>query len=253
MAIALSLGAAASSTASSAGAQSAATDAAQSANAVATSPDVSGTWIAKRSSPMGEMEIVYKLQVLEGKITGTQFLPFGDSPIVDGEVTGDSFHFTVELDSFGTIQQREVTGKIVGDTLVLTPAMPSRPSGNGPGGGPAAGGRPGFQMGPVTARRGIPTPTYRAPSVDYAKLERIALPAVHPIPANSLAKTPPMGWNSWNKFRTNINDATVRGIADAMAANGMKDAGYRYVIIDDGWQGKRDERGRSRRIRISRI
>ncbi len=221
---------------------------------------------------MGEMEIVYKLEVHDGKITGTQSLPFGDSPIVDGAVTGDTFHFTVELDSFGTIQKKEVTGKIVGDTLILTPAMPSRPGGVGPGGpppgmagpggpggpppsgpgGPPPGAGPqgappaarsGFQNGPVTARRGVPTPSYRAPSVDYAKLERIALPPLHPLPANKLAKTPPMGWNSWNKFRTAISDKTVRGIADAMASNGMKDAGYRFIIIDDGWQSSRDANG----------
>jgi alpha-galactosidase len=52
-----------------------------------------------------------------------------------------------------------------------------------------------------------------------------------------------MGWNSWNKFQTRIDDATVRGIADAMVRSGMKDAGYRYVIIDDGWQGSRDAEG----------
>jgi alpha-galactosidase len=216
------------------------------------------------SGPMGEMEIVYKLKVDNGKITGTQSLPFGDSPIVGGQVTGDSFHFTVELESFGDIQKKEVSGKIVGDTLILTPAMPGPPPGGGPG-GPAAGtlppGGPGspppaglppggapaepprFRIGPVTARRGTPTPSNRAPSVDYAKLPRIALPAIHPVPANGLAKTPPIGWNSWNKFQTHIDDATVRGVADAIDSSGMKDAGYQYVIIDDGWQGARDADG----------
>src|SRR3954470_13370118 len=106
------------------------------APANAQSPDISGTWIATRKSPMGEMEIVYKLNVTNGKITGSQGLPFGDSPITDGAVTGDSFHFTVELESFGDVQKREVTGKIVGDTLVLTPAFPARPAGAG---GPASG------------------------------------------------------------------------------------------------------------------
>jgi len=219
--------------------------------------DISGTWVAKASGPMGEMEIVYKLNVHDGKITGTQSLPFGDSPIVDGKVTGDTFHFTVELESFGNIEKREVSGKIVGDTLVLTPVMPRPPAGMGPGGPepglppgsqpPAAGGPPGgppaFPVGEVTARRGTPMASYRAPSVDYAKLPRVALPELHPLPANSLAKTPPMGWNSWNKFQTRIDDATVRGIADAISANGMKDAGYQYVVIDDGWQGPRNANG----------
>ncbi len=52
-----------------------------------------------------------------------------------------------------------------------------------------------------------------------------------------------MGWNSWNKFRTQISDALVREIADAMVSSGMRDAGYLYVNIDDGWQGRRDEKG----------
>jgi alpha-galactosidase len=58
-----------------------------------------------------------------------------------------------------------------------------------------------------------------------------------------LAPTPPMGWNNWNHFADKIDDATVRAEADAMAANGMRDAGYVYVNIDDAWQGTRDADG----------
>ncbi|MES2443116.1 MAG: glycoside hydrolase family 27 protein [Pseudomonadota bacterium] len=60
---------------------------------------------------------------------------------------------------------------------------------------------------------------------------------------NGLALTPPMGWNSWNKFACNIDEATVRGVTDAIVASGMKDAGYQYVVIDDCWHGKRDADG----------
>ena len=52
-----------------------------------------------------------------------------------------------------------------------------------------------------------------------------------------------MGWNSWNKFRTRFDDKTVREIADAMVTTGMKDAGYTYINIDDGWQGQRGTNG----------
>lgn len=52
-----------------------------------------------------------------------------------------------------------------------------------------------------------------------------------------------MGWNSWNHFGAKVSAADVRAAADAMVASGMKDAGYVYVNIDDGWQGKRDENG----------
>lgn len=50
-----------------------------------------------------------------------------------------------------------------------------------------------------------------------------------------LALTPPMGWNSWNTFQTNINDKLVRDIADKMVSSGMKDDGYNYLVLDDGW------------------
>ena len=55
-----------------------------------------------------------------------------------------------------------------------------------------------------------------------------------------LAKTPPMGWNSWNKFACNVSEQLIRETADAMVANGMKDAGYTYVNVDDCWQVARD-------------
>jgi alpha-galactosidase len=58
-----------------------------------------------------------------------------------------------------------------------------------------------------------------------------------------LALTPPMGWNSWNKFAEKVNDKSVREMADAMVASGMKDAGYVYVNIDDTWEGARDAQG----------
>ncbi len=40
-----------------------------------------------------------------------------------------------------------------------------------------------------------------------------------------LAKTPPMGWNSWNKYGCNVSEALIMGVADAISSNGMKDAG----------------------------
>ena len=60
---------------------------------------------------------------------------------------------------------------------------------------------------------------------------------------NDLAKTPPMGWNSWNTFRLEINEEVVRGIADMLVEKGFKDAGYEYIVIDDGWQIDRDTQG----------
>ncbi|SEO94238.1 alpha-galactosidase [Luteibacter sp. UNC138MFCol5.1] len=70
-----------------------------------------------------------------------------------------------------------------------------------------------------------------------------AVPPVDAVPANGLARTPPMGWNSWNHFAGRITAEDVRGMADAMVANGMRDAGYVYVNIDDTWEGVRDASG----------
>jgi alpha-galactosidase len=55
----------------------------------------------------------------------------------------------------------------------------------------------------------------------------------------SLAQTPPMGWNSWNKFACNVSEQLIRETADAVVATGMRDAGYQYVNIDDCWQVSR--------------
>ena len=68
-----------------------------------------------------------------------------------------------------------------------------------------------------------------------------ALPA--PSYAQKPALTPPMGWNSWNHFACKVTAADVRAAADAIATNGMKQAGYIYVNIDDCWQGTRDDKG----------
>jgi len=61
--------------------------------------------------------------------------------------------------------------------------------------------------------------------------------------SKGLALTPPMGWNTWNKFACNVSDELVRGMADAMVKSGMKDAGYQYIVIDDCWQVSRDATG----------
>ncbi|MEJ2613478.1 MAG: glycoside hydrolase family 27 protein [Ignavibacteriaceae bacterium] len=52
----------------------------------------------------------------------------------------------------------------------------------------------------------------------------------------NLAPTPPMGWNSWNTFQTNVNEQLIKDMADALIKSGMRDAGYNYIVIDDGWE-----------------
>jgi alpha-galactosidase len=58
-----------------------------------------------------------------------------------------------------------------------------------------------------------------------------------------VARRPPMGWNSWNKFACDISEDLIRQTADAMATNGMKAAGYQYINLDDCWHGERDAQG----------
>jgi alpha-galactosidase len=62
---------------------------------------------------------------------------------------------------------------------------------------------------------------------------------------SDLVATPPMGWNSWNKFGCDINEELIRETADAMVSSGMRDAGYSYVNLDDCWMApQRDAQGR---------
>jgi alpha-galactosidase len=60
-----------------------------------------------------------------------------------------------------------------------------------------------------------------------------------------IAKTPPMGWNSWNTFGWNINEKLIKETADVMVSEGLLAAGYEYLVIDDCWaEKKRDTNGR---------
>jgi alpha-galactosidase len=76
-----------------------------------------------------------------------------------------------------------------------------------------------------------------------AMLSLLIAPSLLAAQDKSLASTPPMGWNSWNKFGCNVNEDMIRQMADAMVKSGMKDAGYQYIVIDDCWQVERDASG----------
>lgn len=57
-----------------------------------------------------------------------------------------------------------------------------------------------------------------------------------------------MGWSSWNTYHVNISEDLIRKQADALVTNGLKDAGYLYINVDDGFFGHRDETGKCMRI-----
>ena len=52
-----------------------------------------------------------------------------------------------------------------------------------------------------------------------------------------------MGWNTYNTFAGKFNERIIREMADLLVSTGMRDAGYRYVIIDDNWTSVRDSLG----------
>lgn len=64
--------------------------------------------------------------------------------------------------------------------------------------------------------------------------------SAQPTLRSQLTPTPPMGWMTWNLFQGNINEQLIRETADAMVEGGFRDAGYKYIFIDDLWQGGRD-------------
>ncbi|WP_067501177.1 glycoside hydrolase family 27 protein [Actinoplanes sp. TFC3] len=73
----------------------------------------------------------------------------------------------------------------------------------------------------------------------------ILLGAPRPAAAldNGLERVPVMGWNSWNRYACNVDEALIRRQADAMVSSGMRDLGYQYINVDDCWQSSRDAAG----------
>jgi alpha-galactosidase len=179
-------------------------------------PGLTARWVARVPNGDGTFrETVFVLNQQGSTLTGTVINPGSEQPIVDGNVEGNTFTFA----SAPSSNPRRVVyrGSLAADALTITVVRPGRPDQT------------------MTATRG-PDSAGRLPV-------RLPPPALHPVADNGLARTPPMGWNSWNHFRGQIDDATVRAIADAMATNGMRDAGYVYVNIDDTWELGRDTSG----------
>jgi alpha-galactosidase len=184
--------------------------------------DLTGHWLATFQADGTVRETHLYLKADENLLTGWISSNAGNEKIQDGKISGDTFSFSIVRDNFGEERRAEYTGKINDETLTLTYPHP--------------GDRPGRQV----QFKQVSTAT---PGEMPANAAKISLPAAPPVSYNGLAKTPPMGWNSWNKFANKVSDQLVRETADQMADNGMKDAGYVYINIDDTWQGKRDANG----------
>jgi len=181
--------------------------------------DLTGNWAVR--SPRGDgttrdtyLDVKQEGSRITGSIRVTQFY------YKIAESTGTADGFTIVGSMMDGHNERKVTYqiKLVGDELhVATRARAEAPL--------------------------IEMVAHRAPAGEGALPARIPPPALHKVPDNGLARTPPMGWNSWNKFAGRVDDAAVRGMADAMASNGMKEAGYQYINIDDTWEAGRDAQG----------
>src|SRR5216117_2339246 len=181
--------------------------------------DLTGNWAVRDPLPDGTFRTTYLDLHQEGsRITGsirvTQFF----YKIVESTGGADGFTLTGSMMDDTNERRVKYEGKLVGNDLhVSTRCMPNADL--------------------------VEMVAHRAPEGEGAMPARLPLPALHNVPYNGLAKTPPMGWNSWNKFASRVDDAAVRSMADAMAANGMKDAGYQYINIDDTWEASRDGQG----------
>jgi alpha-galactosidase len=184
-----------------------------------------GRWLAEITTPNGDKrESTFFLTQSGDRLTGEVLNGYRMQNISEGKVDGNRATWVVVTRSGQQERRAEYRAKLESDRLTVTV----------PGFGRATAARD------VVAKR---VSTDGTPVHPFASLPKVDLPALHPVPDNGLARTPPMGWNSWNHFNRRIDDKTVREIADAMVASGMKDAGYVYVNIDDTWQGERDAKG----------
>ena len=185
--------------------------------------DLTGRWVASTHTPDGQKrQTVFALKSEGDRLTGYMSSPQGDTAISEGKVNGDEISFVIVRETGGEERKIQYTGKVTAEGLLVKM--------------PGFGNRPGRDL---LARRVSTDPPKPLPP----PVPKIALPPMQDVPPNGLAKTPPMGWNSWNKFRARVSDQVVREIADAMVRNGMKAAGYVYVNIDDTWEGSRDPQG----------
>ena len=223
--------------------------------ALAGAQSLTGRWTGNFSTADNGLEIVVALnQAADGTVTGYILSPRSTDTITSGKAEGNSVTLEAErAGRGGAIQKVTYTASVEGGKMKLT--LPA-PQGRGPGRGapgsapgtPGPGGPP--PGGPGGGRGGQPQVVELARvSTDVPKpLPPRPAPVSLPMPTtavkyNGQAKTPPMGWNSWNKFRNRVSDKMVREMADAIAKSGMSDAGYVYVNIDDTWQGTRDADG----------
>jgi alpha-galactosidase len=199
--------------------------------AMAAAQGLTGRWTGNFSSVDDGLEIVVAVnQAADGAIIGYILSPRSTDTITSGKVEGGAVTLEAErAGRGGAIQKVTYTATVEGGKMKLTIPAPIPARGRGPGGQPTV-----VELVRVSTDAPKPLPPRPAP---------VSLPMPGGVKYNGQAKTPPMGWNSWNKFRNQVSDKMVREMADAIVKSGMRDAGYIYVNIDDTWEGRRDASG----------
>ena len=164
-------------------------------------PSFNGKWagVDKIMDNGQPHQIIVELKQSGNDLTGTA-QSLGFSLAITGKTNGNHFELYSEWDK----KTPFVTGELVNGDLHAV-----------------VWGKDSIVAKPATAADQIPTVKFIPP------------PALHKVPYNGLSKTPPMGWNSWNKFEDKVTDAVVREMADTLVSTGMRDAGYIYINIDD--------------------
>ena len=180
--------------------------------------DLTGFWVLRVPTGDGNFrESFLDLKQSGEKVTGRILRNGHETPITDGTFSNGKLHLVVTTHFQNRTAPMNYDGTMEGGKISMSVQFPGRD--------------------PITGIAEHTTPEAALPP------PRLPLPALHDVPDNGLARTPPMGWNSWNKFAGKVDDADVRGMADAMVTSGMKDAGYIYVNIDDTWEAGRDAQG----------
>ena len=189
--------------------------------------DLNGYWDLQLPSPDGNTRHTYfELSVSGETVTGKLYGRVPGGTPLNGTYTAGHLHFAT----------------------VPPPAAPGSPTGTGstaapmPYDGTYVDGKLNLEWkryeGQIVKGTAI-----RSTEAAAAPPKPIPLPPLHDLADNGLVRTPPMGWNSWNKFAGRITADDVRTMADAMISSGMAKAGYNYVNIDDTWEAGRDAQG----------
>lgn len=182
-------------------------------SAQSTVSPVEGTWKTTHTNDDGNTaSTVYQFHASDGRLTGQVEVAWGNLSIEQGTISDGRFAFQIHMGE--SIWKYD--GQVKDGNLSITVHDPNMPAAT------------------LSATR---------LTEEQSRFVAIPPPPLHVVPSNGLAKTPLMGWNSWNYFQGRITDAIVRQIADAMVSSGMRDAGYTYINIDDTWEGPRDSSG----------